>query len=453
METSRRVAAFVAGIGANEIPDTVRHEAKRSLLNFFGTALEGTHDSAIKTAFATMREFAGPAQARLIGRREKTDALTAAFLNAAAGNVHDFDDTHLRTVIHPTAPVAPALLALAEMQRVDGRTFLDALALGIEFTCRIGNAVSPEHYARGWHITATCGVFGAALAVGRCLSLDADRLVWAMGGALAQASGSVETLGFMAKSVGVGNAARGGLLAGLLAARCYDGPDAPLEGVRGFMNVTGDKPRLEEVNGDLGSRWEALKNIHKPYPCGIVINAVIDGCLELLARDVSVSDIETIVLTGHPLLQQRADRPDVSTGRESQVSAQHAVAATLIFGEAGLAQFTDEAVNDPRVLDFRSRVSISVDDTVPVPNVRMVVGYADGRSELVEVEDARGTDNRPLTDAELEVKFRTLAGTYASDCTETEKLIEAIWSLEAQDDAGDLLSYAVPDPDDHDDAV
>ena len=200
------------------------------MLNFFGTALEGTQDPAVEAAFRTMREFAGPEKVCVIGRREMTDALTASFLNAAAGNAHDFDDTHLRTVIHPTTPVAPALLALAEIRRIGDRAFLDVPSLGIQFTCRIGNAISPEYYARGWHITVTCGVFGTALATGKCLGLDAGQLIWAMGGAVAQASGSVETLGFMAKSVGVGHSARGGLLAALLASRGYDGSMESLEG-------------------------------------------------------------------------------------------------------------------------------------------------------------------------------------------------------------------------------
>ena len=444
MTTSREVAEFVCDISTHEIPDAVRHEAKRSLLNFFGTALEGTQDPAIETAFGTMREFAGPPKACVIGRSEKTDVLTASFLNAAAGNVHDFDDTHIRTVIHPTAPVAPALLALAETRRIGGRAFLDALSLGIEFTCRIGTAVSPEHYARGWHITATCGVFGAALATGKCLGLDVEQQIWAMGGAAAQASGSVETLGFMAKSVGVGHSARGGLLAALLAERDYDGPPEPLEGLRGFLNVTGNDPRFSEVTGELGSRWEILKNIHKPYPCGIVINAVIDGCFELLARKVSVTSIESIVLTGNSLLQQRADRPKILTGRESQVSAQHAVAATLIFGKAGLWEFSDEAVHDPRVVEFRKRVSIKVDDSVAVSNARLDVTYRGGRTERIEVKDARGTDNRPLTDVELEAKFRLLASAYAPDCMQREELIDAIWSLDTRDDSGAITAYAVP---------
>ena len=328
---------------------------------------------------------------------------------------------------------------------MNGKEFIHALALGMEFTCRIGNAVSPDHYARGWHITATCGVFGAALAVGKTLGLNAQQLTWAMGIASAQASGLVETLGFMAKSVGVGDSARGGLLAGLLAEKDYDGPPQPLEGVRGFLHVTGEDPQYGDVVDDLGTRWETLKNIHKPYPCGIVINAVIDGCLELQQRlTVPVEEIASITLSGHSLLEQRADRANVMTGRESQVSAQHAVAVSLIFGAAGLAQFTDEAVHDPRVSAFRQKVKLAVVTDTPVPDVRLDVVYADGRTEEIRVKDARGTDNRPLTDQEIEEKFRTLAATYAPDCVETEKLIEAVWSLENADDVSQMMVYAVP---------
>lgn len=441
---SRTLAAFIARSRPGDLPDAVMHAARRSLLNFFATAFAGAGDVAVATAASTLADFAGRGEASLIGRAERVDALTAAFLNAAAGNVHDFDDTHLRTVIHPTAPVAPALLALAERRRIAGPDFLHALALGIETACRVGNAVSPDHYARGWHITSTCGIFGAAVAVGKLLGLDEQRLLWALGGASAQASGLVETLGFMAKSVGVGGSARGGLLAALLAERGMDGPARPLEGVRGFLTVTGADPRLGEVTDDLGNRWEVLRNIHKPYPCGIVLNAVIDGCLELRTRrPASVAEIASITLRGHPLLRQRADRPDVMTGREAQVSAQHAVAACLIFGAAGLDQFSDTAVRDPRVLELRKRVRIESVPDVPVADVRITVEDTDGTTEEIVVHDARGTDGRPLTDGEIEDKFRSLAS-LAPACVRAGELIEAVWTLDGREDVGTLMNLARP---------
>ncbi len=442
---SQPLSNFVAGVTWDDLPEDVRHNTKRSLLNFFGTAFAGAHDIALEHSVAVLDEFKGQGHATLIGRSGTADPLTAAFINGAAGNVHDFDDTHIRTVIHPTAPVAPALLALAERRKVSGRDFIIALALGIEAACRIGNAVSPFHYARGWHITASCGVFGAALAAGKLLGLDGERLNNALGAASAQSSGLVETLGFMAKSIGVGGAARGGLLAALLAERGLDGPARPLEGPRGFLNVTCDNPDFAEVTGRLGSRWEVLRNIHKPYPGGVVLFSVIDACMELLEDgDVSVESIDRITLFGHPLLRQRADRPNVTTGREAQVSAQHAVAVALITGKAGLGQFTDEAVNDPRVLDFRKKVVMKDDGEIDVAGVHMVVETNDGAAYEFSIDGARGTDARPLSDAEIETKFRTLSGECAADCGRAGELIDAIWSLDSADDVGAIMQKARP---------
>src|SRR5690349_10105401 len=144
----------------DEIPREVRHQAKRSLINFFAVTLAGCRSRPIEIALRSLFALSNAGQATLIGRSERMDALGAAFLNAASANVDDFCDTHVATVIHPTAPVAAALLAYAELRPVSGAEFLLALILGNEVQARIGLAISPSHYERGWHITSTCGVFG-----------------------------------------------------------------------------------------------------------------------------------------------------------------------------------------------------------------------------------------------------------------------------------------------------
>lgn len=442
---SEALAEFVANSRFDDLPEAVRHAAKRSLLNGLGTALAGSSDSALNIAARTMLPFAGAPEASLIGRAEKADIMTAAFINAAAMNVHDFDDTHIRTVIHPTAPVAPALLALAERRSISGKELLHTLALGIEVACRIGNAVSPGHYARGWHITATCGVFGAAVAVASVLGLDARRMVHALGAAAAQSSGLVETLGFMAKSIGVGSACRGGLLAALLAEGGLDGPARPLEGPRGFLMVTGEDPDLDAVAGELGSRWEVLRNIHKPYPSGVVLFPVIDACLELFhQRGIRAQDIDSVAVFGHPLLRQRTDRPDVRTGREAQVSAQHAVAVCMLTGQAGLEQFNDAAVADADVLALRAKVTMADEDGHEVSGARIAVTCKDGRRKEITVRDARGTDNGPLDDGEIETKFRTLAAFGAPACQRAGEVVDLVWNLDELEDAGELMSALRP---------
>ncbi|QTL05892.1 MmgE/PrpD family protein [Aquabacter sp. L1I39] len=447
LSASDRLAAFVADYCYEAIPPAVRHEARRSLLNMFATAFAGACDPAIESLWGALAPFCGPQVATQIGRGGRVDAPTAAFLNAAAANVFDFDDTHPGTVIHPTAPVAPALLALAELRPdgrvMSGRDFLAAFILGVEVECRIGNAVSPGHYARGWHITATCGVFGAAAASGRALGLDALRVRDAFGHAAAQACGLVEALGTPAKSFGVGNSARNGLISAFAARNGAYGPARPLDGERGFLNLTCDDPRPEDLTMGLGETWELAENTYKPYPSGVVLHPVTDACLALRAAPgFDVSAIAEIVVRGHPLLRQRTDRPHVSTGREAQVSAHHTVAAVLIDGAAGLTQYTTARVCDPAVQALRAKVRMEDDPAMEVEAAVVSLRFADGRTVTEEVAHALGSRGRPLSDADLEHKLRTLAP-LAEGCA-PDALIDAVWSLEDLSDAATLLRHARP---------
>jgi 2-methylcitrate dehydratase PrpD len=347
------LARFVVTTRWDDIPLTVRHQAKRSLMNFFAVALAGCRSGPVEIALASLAEFSGGKPATVVGRSERIDALSAAFLNAAGANVHDFCDTHLRTVIHPTAPVAPAVLALGELRRLTGPDVLLGFVLGNEVQARIGLAISPSHYNRGWHITSTCGVFGAAAGSGKLLGLDQQRMVWALGTAATQSSGLCECLGTPAKSVSVGNAARNGLWSALLAEKGFDGPPEPLAGVQGFYNALNETPDLSLVTQGLGESWEIMATSYKPYPCGFVIHPVLDCVLDW-RRDHPKAEVTRIVVRGNPLLGVRTDRPAVSTGRESQVSVQHAVAAALATGKAGLDQFSDACVRDAKLARRRS---------------------------------------------------------------------------------------------------
>lgn len=440
-EVTRALAEFAANWQWEQVPERVRHEARRSLLNFFAVSFAGCKDPTIAKAAGVFKRFRAGEQATVIGRGEKSDLLNAAALNAMMANVFDFDDTHIPTIIHPTAPVAPALFALAETMSVTGPQFLLAFILGADIECRIGNAVSPGHYARGWHITSTCGTFGAAAAAGRLLGLSAKQIAYSFGGAANQACGVVETLGTMSKSLSVGNAARNGLLSALLAAEDYDGPAQPLEGVRGFLNVTGDKPDLAGLVGELGSRWELLSNTYKPYPCGVVLNPVIEACLALHAGGIDHKRIAGIELVGHPLLRQRTDRPGIRTGRESQVSAQHAVAISLITGRAGLPEFSDSAVADPaaRALGAKLRFTDVADMSVESANV--IVTLDDGKTLRQDIAHYSGSQEKPLSDAAIETKLRDLCAYGNSGC-DPAPLIDAVWALDQSADVGALLRLA-----------
>jgi 2-methylcitrate dehydratase PrpD len=440
---TEQLARFLATHRPEDLPERVRHEAKRSLVNFFATALGGCRNEAMEILLAALADSFGSPHATIIGRSERADALTATFFNAVSSNVLDFDDTHLRTVIHPTAPVAPGLFALAERRPITGAALLHAFVLGVEVECRVGNALSPGHYRRGWHITATCGVLGAAAAAGKLLRLDAARMAWALGAAATQSSGLIENLGTMSKSVGVGNSARNGLAAALYAERGLSGPDRPLEGPRGLAAVMADGVDLASVVDGLGDSWELMQNAYKPYPNGVVLHPVIDACLELRPQVGDVARIERVMVRGHPLLRERADRPNVTTGREAQVSLQHSVAVAFLYGAAGVKEYSDACVNDPAVLALRAKVTAEDDASIPADAAVVSLRTTSGELRSAHIAHARGSIARPLSDRELEAKFRDLAA-YGAPGVDAGRLTDAVWTIDRTNSAGDVMKMALP---------
>jgi 2-methylcitrate dehydratase PrpD len=439
---TERLARLVTDTRWSDLPDKVSHQAKRSLINFFAVALTGCRSETFEIALASLTAFSAGRQAALVGRRERLDALSAAFLNAAGANVLDFCDTHVPTAIHPTAVIAPALLALGDMQRVGGRDLLLAFVLGQEIACRIGLAMSPSHYNRGWHITSTCGVFGAAAGSGKLLGLDAAHLIWALGNAAAQASGLCECLGTPAKSVGVGNAARNGLWSALLAAKGFAGPAEPLTGMQGYYHALAETPKLSLLTDGLGESWEIMKTAYKPYPCGFVVHPVLD-CILDWQRDNPKTVVTKVVVTGNPLLGIRTDRPNISTSGQSQVSVQHAVAAALITGKAGVEQFADACVQDAEVRALRGKVEVVRDESFATVAAAVEIVTADGKTHKLSTAAARGSEANPMSDKDLEDKLRDAAAAW-NPHHDIAPLIGAIWTLDKSEDISKLIPLAVP---------
>ncbi|MBL6455594.1 MmgE/PrpD family protein [Belnapia sp. T6] len=435
---------FLAASRWEDIPPALRHEAVRSLVNHLGCALGVARDPAVTTALRVVAEFSGVPVATIIGQsgngqRRKLDPMSAAFVNCIAGNLLDYDDTHLRTVIHPAAPVAPPLLALAEQRGYSGAEVLHAFLLGLEVECRIGNAVSPGHYDRGWHITSTCGVFGAAAGSAKLLGLTATQAWHALGIAASQSAGLVENLPSAAKNVGMGNAARHGLLAALLAQQGYEAAPAAIEGPLGWARAMGDVPQVEEITGGLGERWEIARTTYKPYPAGIVFHAVIDACLQLRAElDVPPDAIAAVTVAGDALLLARGDRV-VRTERDARVSIHHSAALGFVRGRAGVAEFEMPAVLDPALVAFRAKVTAELDAALPRGAARVTVRLADGREQAVTVLHPRGSEARPMSDAELAAKFRDNA-VLGGAADRADAALEALWALETAPEIGGLMA-------------
>ncbi len=435
------ITRFVARFDPAGIPAQVLAEGRRSLVNIFATAFTGCDEAPIAAMRKTGLAFSSSETCTLIGRPERCDAPTAAALNTAAANIFDFDDTHEATIIHPAAAVFAPLFAHAQVAQVSGRDLLAAFVLGCEVECRMGNAMSPYHYAHGWHITSTCGIFGAAMAMGRLLGLDETGLLHALSCAAAQSSGLVETLGTGAKSVSMGGAARNGYLSALLAQNGCDGPALPLTGPRGYLKVYADAMKPECLTDGLGTEWEFGKNTYKPYPVGVVLNPVIEAVLDLRETDgLRLEQVARITLTGHPLLQQRTNRPDVTTGRETQVSAQHAIAIALLTGRAGLDEFSDPAA--ARTLKTgRPTVDFIDDDSRAVDSVGFMIRTKDSRDLTRDIDHAAGSRAKPLPDDRLEAKL-IAAATRAGFPGDTRALMDALWQVDSAKDAGAIIALA-----------
>ena len=444
MEVTRTLARFVVQHRYADIPANVRHEAARSFLNWVGCAVGACRHETVERALAALDEFSGPREATVLGRGDKLDIMLAALMNGTTSHTFDFDDTHLKTVIHPSGPVASAILALAERKPVKGADFLHAFILGVETECRIGNAVYPSHYDVGWHITATAGVFGAAAAAGRLLGLSEQQMVWALGIAATQSSGLREMFGTMVKPMHPGNAARNGLFAALLASKNFTSAEQGIEGRRGFANVLATERNFAEITEKLGETWEISLNTYKPFACGIVEHPAIDGCIQLRnEHKLKAEDIESIALKVHPLVLELTGKKTPQTGLEGKFSVYHSSAVAIVHGAAGEEQYSDAVVRDPHVIALRDKVVATVESGIHEDQVRIAITLKGGKVLEKYVEHAVGSLGRPMSDADLEAKFRGLADGILSQ-PETDRLIRMCWDVEKLRDAGEVARASVP---------
>lgn len=443
-DVTRRLAAFVAEHPAAGWPANVEHEAHRTLLNWLGCAIGASQHPAVDAALRATQELGSNAQASVFGRTERVDMGSAALVNGIASHTFDFDDTHLRTIIHPAGPVASAAFALAEHYGIGGRNVIDALVIGIEVECRVGNAIYPDHYDRGWHITGSTGMLGAAAACARLLQLDAASTTMALGIAASQPVGVREQFGSMTKSLHVGAAARVGLTAALMAKHGFTASQRALEAPRGLLQTYSTKCDWRELTDGLGERLEILRNTYKPFACGIVIHPSIDGCIQLRNEDGFAADqIERVDVVVHPLVLELTGKKTPRTGLEGKFSVYHACAVALLFGKAGQAEFSDPSVSDPAVIALRDRVRARADLTIDEAAAMVTMTLRDGRTRQVRVEHAIGSVERPMTDADLEQKVRGLAEPILGAAA-AEQVIRRCWALGRAADVHGLVAAARP---------
>ncbi len=438
MGATAELAAFAVETRWEDLGPEVRDHTKRCLVNAVAVAVHASARAEASPLLDVLTAEGGAERASIWGTHTRTSVPQAALANGWFCHLDDYDDTHFPTVIHPSAPTIPAAFAAAEFAGGSGRDFLLAVALGIEICCRIGLAGHPAHYDAGWHITGTCGVFGASTAAGRVLGLDAAAMAHALGTAGTQASGLRETFGSMAKAMNAGHPAQVGAFAALLARNGFTGPGTMLEGRRGFGAVMAPASDWSLALDGLGRRWEVLNVGLKPYPCGVVAHPIIDAAIALRETGVPPHGVERIDALVHPLVLELVDRPDPKDGLEAKFSYQHGAAVGFVDGAAFPLQYTDARVADPTVSALRSKVRATVSPDVEQDATRVTLTTVDGRTFVQEIEHASGSPDNPLSDEQLDTKFAALTGDVLGE-TRSRRLLDVLRNI---DEAGGIEEAA-----------
>lgn len=433
---------FVLGLELASLPPAVIDAAGRSMTDWVGTAVRGSKEPLAEAIGKVIAATGGEPQATVLGRRVRTSALLASMANGAQSHALDFDDTHLPSVVHGSAPVAPVVLALGEWQHVTGADALAAFIAGFEVETRIGRVIGARLTERGWHATATLGHFGAAAAAGRLLHLNAAQLTNALGIAGTQATGLTASFGTMCKPLHPGKAAMNGLLSALLAREGFTGSPAMLDGPGGLPETYLGIGDLSAAVEDFGKHWQLLGNSTKFYAACHLTHATVDAARGIRAQSpLGAGAIEAVACRVHPLVLKVANQRDPRTDLEAKFSIGFCAAIALLRGDAGEAEFNAAAIADPDVGRVMARVTPQADPSIAVDAARMTVRLTDGRVLEHHVSAARGTPGNPPSRDDVEDKFRRLAQVVLP-ADQVSRLAATLRRLPELSDVGEIATLA-----------
>lgn len=440
------LAHFIQELHFAALPESTRHAARRALVNIIGCCLSGARHEIVDITARSLLPFGGKETSSLVGRVERTDALTAALLNCLSSAAYSFDDTHAETILHPSGAVTAALLSLAEQQPMSGPEFMVSFVVGVDIASRLSKAVStpPATADIGWSQTGIAAGIGAAAAASRALRLGPEATVAALGIAALQASGLRVAHGTMAATLIFGHAAQCGLRAALLARDGITAPSSPLEGKHGFASLFANRAHLPYLTDSLGEQFEVEALTFKPYPSGIVIHPAVDAALEWYrtAREESTA-IDEIRLHAHPSALALGSRRHPANPLEAKVSLCHWIAAALRYGRASLAEVGESVIAEPEVGRLRDVIELVDDPTQTAESALLTVTERDVPPRTISIEHCKGSIANPMTDEDLTEKFRGQAHLSLS-AQRTSELLENCWRVDQLADVASLLPLTLP---------
>ncbi|MDI6755592.1 MAG: MmgE/PrpD family protein [Thermodesulfobacteriota bacterium] len=443
MEITKELSRYISQMRYPELPPEVVGQAKLCFLDWLGVTLGGSGEPLINILWQLLESQGGNRQATVIGRKEKTSLLHAALINGSASHALDFDDVHFQMMGHPSVPVFPALLALAEWKRSSGKDFITAFIAGFETECRIGAMLYPDHYMAGWHATGTIGHFGAAAACANLLRLNLSQTINALGIAGTQASGLQQVFGSMCKPFHAGKAAMNGLLASLLAERGFTSSQEMIEGEKGFSRVFSPKYDPSKALEGLGKKYAVQEVIFKRHASCYATHAPIEGILAIKEEyPLAPDQVEEIRLKVSPLAPEVAGKSAPQTGLEGKFSVPFCVALALADGDTGEAAFLDAKVHDPRLIAIRDMVKIESEASLSLNQCIVEIQMADGKLHHKEVDIQELSRDRGKTLQSLTRKLRSLASPILLS-PRVDELSKKIQQLEEISEMGEITVLAV----------
>lgn len=458
---TKAASEFVAGLRFEDLNDETLRLARRCVLDGLAVALAGSEQPGMEPLGAYIDSLGGTPQARLIGDASKVvPAHLAGLWSATAGHAMDWDDTQLAEgpgrpyglLMHPTMPPLIAALTMSDMvaretgKPVDGKTFLTAFAAGFEVGCKVAEAINPDHYMRGFHTSGTIGTFAAAAAAAKMLGLDADGVAKALGLAASMASGIRAGFGTMTKPMHVGRAAENGITAALLVRHGFSANTEALDGRWGYLAIAGPGGEPALVSGKFGKphTMESPGVSIKPYPSGVLTHPSMDAMLFLMRENnLTADDIESVTLKAGSNVLGPIRFRIARTELEGKFSFAFLLTAIILAGRAGKNEFTDEFVSSQASQDMQARVETEFDQAIEDMGwdrirSKIEVRTKDGRSfERWADENYRGSPHNPLSDRELEGKFRDCVEGLIEDAR-MQAVFDMVWSLEKANDVGRL---------------
>ncbi len=443
--STRALAANIVDCQLDTLPAETIQEAKKCFLNFLANAIGAHRHPSMAMMLNVAKEMASTPQATVLGTNIRTDVQFAAILNGMSSSMFDFDDTFLDTILHPSAPVFPALVAWGEHKPLSGRLFLQAFVIGVEIEERVAQFLGRKgHYEKGWHVTGTAGTFGATAAMGRVLGLSKEQMLHAIGIASTQTAGVRTMFGTYAKPIHAGKSAANGMISAMLAKEGMTSSLEPLEAPKGYGFLASDSCDVSKLSAPWGDEWLIMKNTYKPYACGIVAHPAIDAAVRLRCRGVNASDIRSISLEVHPLALELTGKPEPKDTLEAIFSVYHGVAVGILEGKAGNWQYTTERVCDSDVVAMRRKVKATATTRMGVDQALLKAELNNGDVIEIFVETVRGSLQNPLLDKDLEAKFKDMTSPYLSQAKQ-DKICTLVWRLDRESSVQEIVDLCRSD--------